>query len=219
MADLYPKNKLPIKEVKKFIVIFYAVGLVGFILPQTSAIFQKITPLALLLSTYLLAVYHEKFTLKETFGFLIIYILGFLVEVIGVQTGAIFGSYRYGAALGPKLWGTPLMIGINWIFLTYTSVAMLQHLKINRRVLAFVAPLLMVIYDVVLEQVAPKIDMWAWENDQVPLQNYLAWYAIAFVFVAGLNILKIQITNKLATILFINQFVFFILLNVAKNWL
>lgn len=219
MANLYPKNKLPIKEVKKFIVIFYLVGLIGFILPQTSIIFQKITPLALLMCTYLLAVYHGKFSIKQIVLFLIIYFLGFWVEVLGVQTGLIFGTYQYGAGLGPKLWGTPLMIGINWIFLSYTSIAIVRQLKVHRVLEVFLAPLLMVIYDLVLEQVAPKIDLWKWENDLIPFQNYLAWYLISFVFVAGLNIFKIQIKNQLASILFFSQFVFFLLLTIVKNWL
>ena len=36
---LYPKNKLPVKEVQKFILIFYVVGVIGFLLPWTKNLF------------------------------------------------------------------------------------------------------------------------------------------------------------------------------------
>ena len=101
--DFYPKNKIPIADVKKFIIIFYLVGFLGFVIPFTKALFITITPFALLLNTYLLAVYHHKYTFKDTFLFLLIFLSGYIIELIGVKTGFVFGYYTYGGALGPKL--------------------------------------------------------------------------------------------------------------------
>jgi len=70
--ELYPKNKIPISEVRKFLIIFYIVGLLGFIIPFTKAFFISITPFALLLNVYLLAIYHEKYTLKYVLIFLLV---------------------------------------------------------------------------------------------------------------------------------------------------
>lgn len=207
--ELYPKNKIPFGEVRKFIVIFYIVALCGFIIPFTKAFFIIITPFALLLNVYLLAIYHEKYTLKCVLIFLLIFISGYCIEVVGVKTGFIFGSYIYGNALGIKLFETPLLIGVNWLFLTYTAIGITEKLNIKKRLVLFVAPAIMLVYDVVLEQVAPKMDMWSWQNALVPLKNYIAWYIIAFSFVLLLKAFKIKTSNPLSAILFICQFLFF----------
>ena len=207
--ELYPKNKIPIGEVRKFIVIFYIVGLCGFIIPFTKAFFITITPFALLLNVYLLAIYHEKYTLKYVLIFLLIYISGYCIEVVGVKTGLIFGIYTYGNALGIKLFETPLLIGVNWLFLTYTAIGITEKLNIKKWLALFVAPALMLVYDVVLEQVAPKINMWSWHNSEVPMRNYIAWYIIAFSFVLLFKAFKIKTLNPVSAILFICQFLFF----------
>lgn len=212
--ELYPKNKLPIAHVKKFIVIFYMVALLGFIIPFSKTFFIIITPFALLLNCYLLAIYHGKYALKDVLIFLLIFISGYLIEVIGVQTGLIFGIYSYGNALGFKMFETPLLIGINWLFLTYSATSITEYIKGNKWLPVFVAPALMLIYDIVLEKVAPKMNMWTWQNMEVPVRNYIAWYVIALVFVLLLKVVKIDTRNPLAPILFICQFVFFALLTL-----
>jgi len=45
----------------------------------------------------------------------IIFIVGYLVEVIGVNTGILFGHYGYSLQMGPALLGTPLVMGISWL--------------------------------------------------------------------------------------------------------
>ena len=212
--ELYPKNRVPFNDVKKFIVIFYIVGLLGFIIPFTKPLFITITPFALLLNIYLLAVYHKYFSIKYVSVFLFIYISGYFIEVIGVNTGLIFGNYSYGKALGIKLFGTPLLIGVNWLFLTYTSTTILGYFKVKKWYSVLISPILMVVYDMVLEQVAPKMNMWSWVNSEVPFKNYFAWYIISFVFVLLLKVFKTETKNPLGAILFICQFVFLLLLSV-----
>ena len=210
--EIYPKNKIPVADVRKFIVIFYSIGLLGFIIPFTKVFFINITPMALLLNTYLIAIYHEKYAVKDVLIFLIIFLSGYLIEVIGVKTGLVFGKYAYGNALGLKLFETPLLIGVNWLFLTYTAIAILNDLKIKKWSVLFMAPLLMLVYDIVLEQVAPKMNMWIWQNSEIPVRNYIAWYFIALCFVLLFTFSKIETKNPLAAILFICQFMFFTLL-------
>ncbi|MBK6998097.1 MAG: carotenoid biosynthesis protein [Lewinellaceae bacterium] len=41
------------------------------------------------------------------------------VEIVGVKTGLLFGAYQYGENLGPKFFGVPPLIGINWVVLTF----------------------------------------------------------------------------------------------------
>lgn len=210
--NFYPKNRLQIQEVKKFVLIFYLVGLLGFLFPYSKDIFIKIIPPALLLSTYLLAIYHERYTRKSVLIFFLIFTLGFFIEVIGVNTGLIFGTYTYGKGLGLKVLNTPLMIGVNWLFLTYTSISLVEKLKLKQGFTILLAPLLMVLYDIILEQLAPKMDMWSWQGSTIPLSNYIAWYLFGVAFAAIFRIFRIDTKNPLANILFSCQFLFFVLL-------
>ena len=68
----------------------------------------------------------------------------------------------------------------------------------------------MLVYDIILEQLAPVLDMWHWENFRVPLQNYLAWFILALIFHSAIKFLGIQIRNKLALIMLICQSGFFL---------
>ncbi len=215
--NLYPKNKKTIIEVKKFVIVFYIVGFIGFVVPYSKEFFISITPFALLINAYLLAIYHTKYDLKTIAIFSIVYLAGFFVELVGVNTGLIFGYYTYGNAMGLKIFGTPLLIGVNWLFLTYSTISISKQLKINNILIVFFAPFLMIIYDLVIEQLACKMDMWCWQNNKVPLQNYIAWYFIAVLFALLFKLLKIETKNNLAGFLFISQFVFFSFLLISDK--
>lgn len=213
---LFPKSILPEKEVKKFIVIFYIVGFLGFILPFSRPLFMTITPLALLLNIYLLLLYHHPYNLKTLLVFCFIMCAGYGIEVLGVKTGLIFGSYRYGSALGFKLWETPLLIGVNWLFMTYASSAVAHFLKLKKALFFIIAPAIMLAYDVVLEQLAPRLGMWQWAGGEVPLRNYLAWYILGFFFILLMKKAQINTRNTFALLLFVAQFVFFTFLFCFK---
>ncbi len=199
--------------VKVFFVIFYSVGVFGILNHSTSAFFVSLTPLALLMSVIALALFHEgTITINQIIVFLLITVLGYFVEVAGVNTGLIFGEYEYGRTLGFKIWNTPLMIGVNWLLLVYTSAAIVQNLRVNGWLEPFLATALMLLYDLVLEPIAPKIDMWTWQESIAPLQNYVAWGLVAFLFHLMLKLTKIKIVNSLALVIFICQFTFFLAL-------
>lgn len=210
--NLFPKNILPTKEVKKFIVIFYTVGILGFIIPWTHNLFIILTTYALLLSTYLLLLYHENYSKKDILVFSAIAVIGFFVEVLGVNTGLIFGSYKYGEGLGIKLFQTPLLIGVNWLFLTYTALSISDKITKNTYLQLIIAPTLMIVYDMVMEQLAPIMNMWSWAGSSIPMKNYIAWWLLGFLFTGILKRFKINTNNPLALLLFICQFIFFVVL-------
>lgn len=208
----YLQQKFPVNEIKKFIVIFYIIGIIGFIIPLTRPFFTSITPFALLLSIALLALYHPIFTIKELLIFIIICLAGYFIEVIGVKTGFIFGSYKYGNGLGLKVFETPLLIGVNWFYVAYISLSIVGRYRLNTWFIVLFTPLLMLAYDIILEQIAPHLDMWSWVGNTVPMRNYVAWYIIGLLFIALLKLFKIESRNPIAKILFISQFLFFVLL-------
>lgn len=204
--------QLHYKFVAGFFVIFYIVGITGMLVPDTFYLFKKLIPFAILLSVLALVFFHTQFETTDFIAFVIIYILGFAAEVIGVNTGIIFGHYQYGESLGIELFNTPLMIGINWLLLIYISSTVTAKLKINSTLQIVIAPLIMLVYDLIIEQVAPVLDMWSWFDDKVPVKNYVAWFLLAFMFNSVLKIFKVKTTNKLAPVILVCQLSFFIVL-------
>jgi bisanhydrobacterioruberin hydratase len=201
------------KAISIFFVIFYTVGVIGMALPFTFPLFIKLIPFALILSFVALVFFHSaKIDWKTILFFLSIYLTSFTVEAIGVNTGKIFGNYSYGDGLGLKLFETPFIIGVNWLFMIYTTTAMVEKWKLHSVFKIMVAASIMLLYDLVLEQVAPKLDMWHWKNEIIPFQNYMAWFALALIFHSVLKILNIKTQNKLAVLILGCQFLFFFLL-------
>lgn len=195
------------------LIIFFSVGVVGMLIPATNNFFLQLTPLALLLSFTVLALSDESKQRGKLIAYLLfIYFTSYAIEVAGVHTGLLFGEYSYGENLSIKLWDTPLIIGANWFFLVYTTAATFEKAKMSAALKILLASLSMLLYDVVMEQVAPKLDMWSWKQVDVPFQNYFTWFAIAIVFHIRLKILKIKIKNGLALSLLLCQFIFFVLL-------
>lgn len=209
------KVRLISKEVKKFIIIFYIVGVLGFIIPLTNEIFKILIPYALLVNFFVLWYFHDRRKIRKSlFVFLTIFLFGFIIEMIGVETKIIFGNYSYGSGLGIKIFETPLLIGLNWLFLSYTSLSIVEKFKIPVFLKILFSVLLMVLYDIVLEHVAPFLNMWSWENNQIPLQNFIAWFFISFIFITLLKICKINTKNPLSLTLLISQSLFFIILMI-----
>ncbi len=203
------------KETKLFFIVFYVVGIIGLLIPFTYPLFLKLIPFALILSFVALVIFHSnKFNKKSIFVFSGIFISGYFIEVIGVNTGFIFGNYQYGKSLGFSIFNTPLIIGLNWLFLIYTSSSVLEKFKLNIISKVVLASLIMVLYDIVMEQVAPKIDMWNWYNNIVPFQNYMAWFVVSVFFHSIIKGLKINTQNKLAFLVIICQILFFMSLYI-----
>lgn len=198
---------------RRFLIIFYIIGIAGMLLPVTSGFFIFLTPLALLMSFGLLMMHHQPgFNAKNTAVFSFIFITGLVVEIIGVKTGLIFGNYFYGKGLGLKIFDTPILIGMNWLLLVYTTGTIMQKINITPVLRITAGASMMLIYDLVLEHVAPKMDMWSWENSEVPVNNYIAWWLIAVFFHSLIELFGIKLKNSLSITILVTQFLFFVVL-------
>lgn len=201
------------KKVKFLLILFFIVGITGFTLPVTSDFFIHLTPLALLLSALALALFHRTVRGKNILiPFLLIFVTGFIVEVAGVKSGLIFGNYSYGKGLGIKLLETPLLIGLNWLFLVYSTVIIIDTLKVNNFLKLLSASLLMVFYDLILEQMAAPLDMWSFEGVTAPVKNYISWFILSLLFHILIRVSGIKWENRLAAFVFFLQLGFFITL-------
>jgi putative membrane protein len=192
------------------IIFFFAVGIIGYTLPGTYPLFVKLTPIALLLSFLILGLFHRNYNFKNLFIFSGIYLFGLIAEMIGVNSGFLFGSYQYGGSLGPKIFNTPLIIGLNWLFLSYTAVSITEKIKTGVLVRNFAAAILMLFYDLVLEHVAARLDMWYWKEGIIPIQNYVTWFFLSLLLVWPIRKAQVDTRNSVAAILFFSQLLFFI---------
>ena len=95
--------------------VLYAAGLIGMHIPVTQNLFISLVPLNLWFTAFICIFYHPRPSLSTYLVLLFIAIAAWLVEVQGVRTGLIFGSYSYGNTLGLKLADVPITIGLNWI--------------------------------------------------------------------------------------------------------
>jgi putative membrane protein len=206
-----------VREVKIFYAIFYVVGVLGLSFTETRPLFIRLVPFALILGFSGVLLFHEaKWDWKTLTAFVLVYISGFVIESVGVNTGLIFGEYIYGETLGYQIFETPLIIGMNWLFLVYVSSSLSEKINSGKFISFLLPPVLMVVYDLVLEQVAPVLGMWSWNNEVIPLQNYIAWFVLAFLFVLVFRLLNIKTSNKIAPLIFILQFLFFLSLMIFK---
>jgi bisanhydrobacterioruberin hydratase len=134
------------------------------------------------------------------------------IEMAGIQTGLLFGQYTYDTGLGVKLFDTPLMIGMNWLFLVYVSGNLVRRVGFTGWSSVILASLLMLGYDLVLEQVAPILRMWSWDRGVIPIQNYIAWFITSLGMHTLIKFYSVELSNRLAPALFLIQFFFFLVI-------
>ncbi len=195
-------------------IVFYCVGLVLYFTPFTHNLFILITPYTLVLVTVSIFSHHKEWNIKTIAVFASIFILGIITEIIGVATGKLFGTYAYGKGLGIKIADVPVVIGLNWVFLTYASNSIIsKHTSKNGPIIIGAASL-MVLYDILLEKVAPLMDMWLFSKNDPPISNYVVWFLLALFFNGAIQQFKINTHNRPARWLFFIQFGFFIIIAI-----
>jgi putative membrane protein len=162
------------------IVIFHTVGFVG--LQSTSReYFLSLSPLNLLLSFSCLVLSFQHFTRRLFLAILVVGVVGFLAEYIGVHTQLLFGDYHYGKNLGFKLVEIPLVIAVNWAMLSFSALAIVFSIRVPLVVKALLSAGLMTFLDVLIEPVAITSDFWSWADGIIPMYNYVCWFVLSFV--------------------------------------
>lgn len=209
--ETYLKNRI----ITAILIVMYIVGVIGHSIDITYNLMIALTPFTLLF-TGGLVIYGSLQKDSELIKWMIItYIVTFCFEVFGVQTGLIFGNYIYGNILGPTILDTPLIIGFNWVLVILGSAMIARRFIKNSFIVVLTAPLLTVLFDLFLEPVAIKLGYWQWYNSEIPLQNYLAWYAVSLLAVFYYVILNIEVKSDLPIKYFAVQLIFFLILNIT----
>lgn len=195
------------------LVIFYIVGVVGLSLESYRSSFLELSFMNLALSFTLLLIGRNKHSKGfYTFAFFA-FMVGMIVEWVGVHTGLLFGDYFYGENLGFKIVEVPFIIGINWLMLTIISASVVQYAKFHWLIKSILAALLMLVLDLLIEPVAITSDYWTW-NGEIPISNFVTWFIIALVLQLVYFNFKLAEKNKVAVSLYFLQFLFFLILNL-----
>ena len=206
--------------------IIHFFGMIGIMFFNRSW-FIALTPVNLLFMFLLTWQTHQNKGAAFYLFFTLCWCTGMIVEIVGVQTGILFGSYLYGDVLGPGIFGVPFLIGVNWFIIVYCSAAIAERLipkrsaffsgKIYVRDFLFclAGSAITTIFDWMMEPVAIKLDYWSWKNDgSIPVLNYICWFSVSFFLLLMLRFLKLQINNRFAISLLIIQALFFIVLRI-----
>lgn len=110
-----------------------------------------------------------------------VYLIGIAAEIIGINTGILFGNYSYGNNLGPKIVGVPPLIGFNWIVLTFLTATIAKRFIRYKWAAIICGALLMVGLDFFIEPIAPIFDFWSWNEGFAPLKNFIHWFLVSLL--------------------------------------
>ena len=211
-------------------IVLHVVGLAGILLVDSDFIIRCTSYNLLICFGLLIWTQRDKNKAFLLFTVLVC-ILGFIVEIVGVNTGLVFGKYSYGAILGPKLFGVPFIIGINWFIVIYCSGIATQKLLMTIvgknipstgppkmiKVMALVVDgaTIATFFDWLMEPSVTRLEFWHWLGDgSIPVYNYICWFVTSMLFLTIFKLCKFRKHNKFAINLLLIQIVFFLILRI-----
>jgi putative membrane protein len=202
---------MTVKSTIWLLLSMYIAGITGLSLVTTQNLFQFLTPFHISAVTFFLIFFQKNKNSSFWIFFAISVLTGYLIEVLGVKTGLIFGEYKYLTTLGPKIFEVPPIIGLNWFLMIYCTGSLVLKLNVKSIFIkSLVGALLMAAFDFFAEPVAIAQNMWSWTNYNPPIQNYVAWFVISFILLYYFNTTSFDKKNKLSTAVFWLQWVFFV---------
>ena len=211
MKSLIPNKPTSIISIG-IIWLFHICGMIG-ISYGNKEFFLAFTPINLFISFVLLFINQVQLEKPELNAALIIFSIGMVSEILGVNYGLIFGDYVYLDNLGFKVLGVPILIGINWIILTFITGSMSSYIIKNKYIAALTGAILMILLDLIIEPVAPLLGFWIFDLPTVPLQNYIGCVVIGLTtqYIYHFNIERKEYSFSI-NLLLVNA-VFFAFLN------
>lgn len=140
----------------------------------------------------------DEFAILGLFAIILVAILSYAIEALGVHTGFPFGAYHYTDVLVPLLpGGVPLAVIFAWIMILFSVQGVIYGLTsrtpnaLTRIVLRGVLATLL---DLLLEPVAFHLEhYWNWLSPGilnyygVPISNFIAWFVISSILLFVIN--------------------------------
>lgn len=138
---------------------------------------------------------------------ILIVIITFIVEGVGVHYGILFGDYFYNPDFGLILFEVPFTIGAAWLMVIATThvIARAYTWRISNKWLEWFTYTLLgstaaVIMDIVLDPVAFQVkEYWIWTAGgfyyDIPFSNFFGWFVLAFIL-HSVVYLTLQLAGK-----------------------
>ncbi len=159
--------------------INHVVGVIGLNTPLTQIIFEKAAAFNLVFSLVLVLAFESLLKRSFIYTCTVVFFIGMAVEIAGINTGFPFGIYHYTANLGPGPYGVPVIIGLNWILLSYTCITITEPVIKIKPLRIVAGAILMVLLDLMLEGFAIRHHLWVWGGASPPLSNYISWFVVS----------------------------------------
>ena len=148
----------------------------------------------LFLATFLFLSLRNRGVVRTLLFLILGYGIAFLSEYASIRTGFPYGLYHYiypamagELIVGGVPGGVPIWDSLSYTFLAYTSFELTQFLRLKWP--SFMAPLLMVAMDIVIDPVAARGDEWflgkiyyypeGGNYFGVPYSNFAGWFLVA----------------------------------------
>jgi len=194
--------------------IFYGVGVVGHLITPLRPLMLAMTPYVLFITGGVVLVP----VIREGNRRVLAWLLGaglvtYFIEVAGVATGKIFGSYSYSDVLGAQVFGVPPMIGFNWMIVLFGCISLAQIITKRASIQIAIATLCAPLFDYVMEPVAIAFNYWEWQGGAPPVQNYIVWGVISGVLSSVYVLLRCNTQKALPAYYLGIQFCYFAILN------
>lgn len=208
------KSKSDITKPLTWLAVLHVLGVIGLRFHETQEIFTRLIPVYFLVTLAVLLYYQKHWNIR-IIGFLFfVFTAALAIQALGLHSGTVFGLFRYGKVMGPKVFDTPIAIGVMWLVIIYCAGLLVKNLKYNSFINAGLAAAMLVMLNVLIEPVAMKLGMWGWEDRRVPAQNYAAWFVVSYLFVLLMLNLKAKLRNDLAPYVFVVIAGFFLAVNL-----
>ncbi|MEO6489404.1 MAG: carotenoid biosynthesis protein [Ferruginibacter sp.] len=209
-------------------ILFHAIGIGGILFFDSEWVIRS-TPINLLIMFILLIWTQPGKNKNFWLFFLTCFSIGLGAEITGVNTGFLFGDYKYGNVLGQQIKNVPLIIGLNWFIIIYCcgisihmllakltnpgSLAAMPGSKILKALSVIIdGAMLAALFDWLMEPVAVKLNYWNWNTAAIPWFNYFCWFIISSLLLTVFQICKFEKKNKFAVNLLLVQLMFFMIL-------
>lgn len=147
-------------------------------------------------------------------SFVVISVVSFTAEAVGVATGLVFGPYSYAdGPLGPLVLGVPPLILLEYFVMGYSSYFLARIIAGDRHRrltvpctvgVAALAAFLITLLDLASDPwKSTELGLWVWRDAGayfgVPVHNFVGWWTEAFLFfiVVGLLLRRGQPAERI----------------------
>jgi putative membrane protein len=177
---------------------------------------------AFLLLASLLAIFTARS--EELMALLVIGLLGFCAEVVGVHNSFLFGEYSYKSTLGSGWLGVPPVMACAWLTLATYASNMMLLLRWPRWSGVMFAALLMTAIDLLIDPLAAgRLNYWHWAAQGnyygVPASNFFGWFFVSIIIFTLIKLIskREQAANIYACHIGISIILFFTIIALASH--